>query len=62
MVKNLPEMWENQVQYLGGEDPLEEGMATHSNFLAWRIPWTEEPSELQVMGAKELDTIETLTL
>ena len=39
-----------QVQSLGQEDPLEEGMATHSNILAWRIPWTEEPGELQSMG------------
>ena len=54
MVKNLPEMWENQVQYLGGEDPLEEGMATHSNFLAWRIPWTEEPGRLQSMGSQRV--------
>ena len=37
-----------QVQSLGWEDPLEEGMATYSNILAWRIPWTEEPGGLQV--------------
>ena len=43
MVKNLPAMWENWVQSLGWEDALEEGMATHSSILAWRIPWTEEP-------------------
>ena len=43
MVKNLLAMWETQLQYLGWEDPLEEGMATHSSILAWRIPWTEEP-------------------
>ena len=43
MVKNLPAMWETQVWSLGGEDPLEEGMTTHSGILAWRIPWTEEP-------------------
>ena len=47
MVKNLPPMQESQVQSLGWEDPLEEGMATHSSILAWRIPWTEEPVELQ---------------
>ena len=41
MVKNLPVMQETQVQSLGQEDPLEKGMATHSNTLAWRIPWTE---------------------
>ena len=43
MVKNPPAMLENQVQTLIWEDPLEKGMATHSNILAWRIPWTEEP-------------------
>ena len=39
LVKNLPAMWEIWVQSLGWEDPLEEGMATHSTILAWRIPW-----------------------
>ena len=43
MLKNLPAMKETQFQSLGGEDPLEKGMATHSRILAWRIPWTEEP-------------------
>jgi len=47
MVKNLPAMWETWVQSLGWEDPLEEGMATHSSILAWRIPWTEEPGGQQ---------------
>ena len=42
MVKNLPAMQEMRVQSLGGEDPLEKGMATHSSILAWRIPLTEE--------------------
>ena len=37
---------------LGQEDPLEEGMATHSSFLAWRIPWTEEPGGLQALGSQ----------
>ena len=46
MVKNLLAMQETQVQSLGQEDPLEEGMATHSSILAWRIPWTEEPGGL----------------
>ena len=46
MVKNLPAMQEIRVQFLGHEDPLEKGMATHSYFLAWRIPWAEEPGEL----------------
>ena len=41
MVKNLPEMWETQVQSLGWEDPLKKGMATYSSIPAWRIPWTE---------------------
>ena len=49
-VKNLPAMWETWVQSLGWEDPLEEGMATHSSILAWRIPWMEEPGMLQSMG------------
>ena len=44
---------------LGGEDPLEKGMATHSSILAWRIPWTEEPGGLQSMGSMESDTTET---
>ena len=46
-VKNLPAMWETQVQSLGWEDPLEKQMAKHSSILAWRIPWTEEPGGLQ---------------
>ena len=40
------------------EDPLQEGMATHSNILAWRIPWTEEPSGLQSMGSQRVSTTE----
>ena len=43
---NPPEMQETWVQSLGWEDPLEKGMATHSNILAWRIPWTEELGRL----------------
>ena len=54
-------MLEIQVQSLGGEDPLEEGMATHSSILAWEIPGTEEPGGLQFMGGKESDTTEGLT-
>ena len=42
----------------GGEDPLEEGMATHSSFLAQRIPWSEEPGGLQSVGSNKLDTTE----
>ena len=46
-VKNLPAMPETRVLSLGEEDPLEEGMATHSSILAWKIPWTEDPGRLQ---------------
>ena len=52
MVKNLPAIQETWVQSLSKEDPLEKGMTTHSNILAWRIPWTEEPSGLQSMGSQ----------
>ena len=51
MVKSLPARQETQVQSLHQEDSLEEGMATHSSILAWRIPWTEEHGELQSMGS-----------
>ena len=47
--KNLPAMQETQVWSLGWEDSQEKGMATHSNILAWRIPWTEEPGGVQSM-------------
>ena len=43
-----------QVRSLGREYPLEEGMATHSSVLAWRIPWTEEPGRLQSMGLQRV--------
>ena len=56
MVKNPCAMQETWVLSLGQEDPPEEGMATHSNILAWRIPWTEEPGGLQ--GHTESDTTE----
>ena len=56
-VKNLPALWETWVRSLGGEDPLEKGMATHSSILAWRISWTEEPGGLQSMGSQR-DTTE----
>ena len=46
LAKNLPAVQETRVQSLGREDPLEEGMATHSSILSWRIPWTEEPGGL----------------
>ena len=50
MVKNRSPVRETQVRSLGGEDPLEEEMSTHSSILAWRILWTEEPGGLQFMG------------
>ena len=46
MVNNLPAMWETWVHSLGWEEPLEEGMATHSSILSWRVPRTEEPGRL----------------
>ena len=52
-VKNLPAMWETWVEFLGREDPLEEGMATHSSILAWRIPRTEEPGGLHPVKAEK---------
>ena len=58
MRRNLRAMQETWIQPLGWEDPLEKGMATHSNVLVWRIPWTEEPDRLQFIGCKELDTTE----
>ena len=56
MVKNLPAMQETQVQFLGREDPLKKGMATHSSILPWRIPWTEEPGGLQVYEVPKSQT------
>ena len=52
-VKNLPAM-KTQVRFLGWEDPLEKGMATHSSIVAWRIPWTEEPGGLQSIGSQRV--------
>ena len=54
LVKNPPAMWEIWVRSLGWEDPLEEGMATHSNILAWEIPWTEQLDGLQSMGLQRV--------
>ena len=54
MVKNPPAMQETWVRSLGGEDPLQEGMATHSSILAWRIPWIEDPSGLRSMGSQRV--------
>ena len=54
MVKRLLTMWETRVQSLGWEDLLEKEMATHSSILAWKIPWTEEPSRLQSTGSQRV--------
>ena len=57
VIQKLPVIQEPQeirVQSLGQEDPLEEGMATHSGILAWRTPWTEEPGRLQPMGSQRV--------
>ena len=53
-LKRLPAMQEISVRSLGGEDPLEKEMTTHSSILAWRIPWTEEPGRLQSMGSQRV--------
>ena len=60
--KNLPAMQETWGKSLDREDPLKKGMATHSSFLAWRIPWTEQSDGLQSMWCKESGTPEGLTL
>ena len=54
MVKNLPVIRETQVRSLGRENPLEEEVANHSSILAWRIPWTEEPSGPQSMESQRV--------
>ena len=54
VVKNLQETQEMQVRSLGWEDPLEKEMATHSSILAWKIPWTEEPGGLQLIGSQRV--------
>ena len=56
MVKRLPTMRKTRVRSLSWEDPLEKEMATHSNILAWKIPWTEEPGRLQFMGLQKSRT------
>ena len=50
-------MWETWVRSSGWEDPLEKEMATHSSILAWKIPWTEEPSGLQSMSSQKSQTL-----
>ena len=57
VVKNMPTVQETQeirVRFLGQEGPLEQEMITHPNILAWEIPWTEEPAELQSRGSQRL--------
>ena len=54
LVKNLPEVQKTLLQFLGQEDPLEKGKATHSSILAWRIPWMEETGRLQCMGSQRV--------
>ena len=54
MVNRLPAMQETWVQSLVRDDPLEEGMETHSSIVAWEIPWTEEPGGLQFMGSQRV--------
>ena len=51
-------MQETRVRSLGWEDPLEKEIATHSRIIAWEIPWTDRPGELQSVGRKESDTTE----
>ena len=55
MVKNPLAMQETWVRSLGQKEPLEKGMATHSNILSWRIPWTEEPGWLQPMESQRVE-------
>ena len=54
MVKHLSIMWETRVWSLGWEDPLEKEMTIHSSILAWKIPWTEEPSGLLFIGSQRI--------
>ena len=60
-VKHLLAMRETWVPSLGQEDPLEKEMATHSSILAWRIPWAEEPGELQSMGSQSQTQLSDLS-
>ena len=55
MVKNLPSIRQTWVQFLGWEDPLEKGMATHPSILAWRIPWTEKLGGLPSTGSQRVE-------
>ena len=60
-VKNLPAIWETQVQSMGWEDPLEKEMANHSSTLAWKILWTEEPGGLPSMGSQSRTRLKRLS-
>ena len=61
MAKDPSAMQETWVRSLGGEDPLEKEMATHSSILAWRIPWTGEPGGLQSMGSQSQTRLSDFT-
>ena len=61
-VKCLSAMWETWVRALGGEDPLEKKMASHSSTLAWKIPWTEEPGRLQSVRSQSRTQLSKITL
>ena len=61
MVENLPAMQETQVRSLGLEDVVEKEMAIHSSILGWKIPWTEEPAQLQSMGSQRVNVTERLS-
>ena len=58
MVKNLPSVQETWVRPLGGKDPLEKEMTTHSSILAWRVTWREKPGRIQSVGSQESNTTE----
>ena len=62
MVKNLPEMWETHAPFLGQEDPLEKGMATHSSILAQRVPWTESLAGYSQQCAKSWTQVKQLSI
>ena len=62
LVKDPPAIQETWAGYLGQDDPLEKGMATHFSILPWRIPWTEESAGLMSMGSQRVDMTEQLTL
>ena len=57
----MQETPESEVQSLGGEDPLEEEITTHSSILAWEIPWTEEPGRLQSIGLQKVGQAERVS-